>query len=66
MTTTRRISVKCLSDYQELKRILCVKWKEAEASAGVFRYKLNVRRQEVLPGDLQFLVQVNIALEPGV
>lgn len=46
------------TESQELKNELMSRWTRLESTPGVFRYKLNVQKQKVLPGDYKFVVQV--------
>lgn len=47
-------------DAHAIKKYLIEKWDSLETNSDVFRYKLNVRKQTVLNGKYNFLIQVSI------
>lgn len=50
-----------LADFEFLKTKLIQRWLDLETHSNAFRYKLNIRDQKILDGDLKFFIQVSVA-----
>lgn len=62
MLTIEKIEIFELNDYKQLLHVLKQRWKNAEKQSGVFRYKLNVQKEEILNGEFNFFVQVSVLM----
>lgn len=58
MAEIKRIDIPTLYHLRKLKEEIMAKWQHLEDIPGVFRYKMNVRKQKVLPGRFKFVVEV--------
>lgn len=47
-----------MNDFDAVKNQIEQRWTELEKNSNAFRYKLNVQKQKILDGNLNFLVQV--------
>lgn len=56
----KQIHIKSLVDIKALESVLQERWLYLQENTNAFRYKLNVQKQKVLDGRLNFLVQVKI------
>lgn len=61
MSNIKQIKVKSVYDLKKLKTEITENWMKLQDAPGVFRYKLNVQKQKILPGDYKFVVEVSIA-----
>lgn len=58
MTDVKKIDIPTLYHLRKLKEEIMAKWQQLEDIPGVFRYKINVRKQKILPGRFKFVVEV--------
>lgn len=60
MVSITKFKITNKSDFSALKAEIIRKWLELEHIPGIFRYKLNVRKQVILPGRFKFVAQVKL------
>lgn len=53
------LKIKKLYDFKLLEKQLTERWLELEKNSNAFRYKLNVQKQKILDGKLNFLLTVS-------
>lgn len=60
MSNIKKIKVESVYDLNKLKDEITENWLKLQNTSSLFRYKLNIQKQKILPGNYKFVVEVCI------